>query len=524
MKKILTGLIFSIFPFFGLYSQAPADSAKVYFRIGHRYFDPSLGENSRQMNKFTEMVKKANGDNDIHRIVVRAYASPDGTSEANNRLTGYRCEELTNYLVKNTGIDPKLVKSIPEGVAWEELLRLVETTPEVPNRDKVIDVLKNTPIWIYDANGKAIDGRKHRLMQIGGGNSYRWMFNNIFPKLRNGVAVSLFLKSDIRAAIDAAATAAREAATAADAAAKAARAAADASGQASELAREYAEAVRAAEEAAERATKAAAEAGEAAKKARKAADEAETAAEAAANAEEVEEAKAKAAEAYAAKETAEAARDAAEAALAEAEAARKTAEEIALKAGYKLNQTEVTDSVADTDKPVIPPYHRFALKTNLLYDAALMPNLELEWLIRPNWSVALEGNVAWWKNDPKHQYYQILMISPEVRYHIKPRAPWHGMYVGIFAGGGKYDLENKKTGYHGEGVMAGASFGYMWPITRCLSLEAGIGVGYLYSKYKEYVPFDGHYLYQRTKTLNYFGPLKLKFSFVWRFYDINKHR
>ena len=76
----------------------------------------------------------------------------------------------------------------------------------------------------------------------------------------------------------------------------------------------------------------------------------------------------------------------------------------------------------------------------------------------------------------------------------------------------------------GEGGMAGLSFGYMWPITRNLSLEAAIGAGYMYTRYKEYEPYEGHYLYMRTKSMNYFGPLKVKFQLVWRFNDINKHK
>ncbi len=170
------------------------------------------------------------------------------------------------------------------------------------------------------------------------------------------------------------------------------------------------------------------------------------------------------------------------------------------------------------------PFQKFALKTNLLYDAALMPNLEIECMFNHRWSMLVEGNVAWWKNDPKHKYYQIMMISPEVRRWFFTKDYWHGMYVGIFAGGGMYDLENGGTGYRGEGGMVGLSVGYMWPITRYLSLEAGLGAGYMFTRYKEYVPHDGHYLYLRTKDLNYFGPLKAKLSIAWRFNDINKSK
>lgn len=161
-------------------------------------------------------------------------------------------------------------------------------------------------------------------------------------------------------------------------------------------------------------------------------------------------------------------------------------------------------------------HHYFALKTNLLYDAALMPNLELEWLINDNWSVAIEGDIAWWK--PRYnKVYRLEVLSPEVRYHIRPRAPFHGMYVGVFGGAGVYQLENGGDGYRGEGGMGGVSFGYMWPISKHLSFEAGIGAGYMHTRYKVYESREGHKLYMRTKTLNYFGPLKLKFSIAWRF-------
>ena len=73
-----------------------------------------------------------------------------------------------------------------------------------------------------------------------------------------------------------------------------------------------------------------------------------------------------------------------------------------------------------------------------------------------------------------------------------------------------------------EAVMAGLSYGYMFPIGRRLSLEAGIGIGYLHTEYEEYLPVDGHYVYQQTSRTNYFGPVKLKFALVWRLWNVNK--
>lgn len=155
------------------------------------------------------------------------------------------------------------------------------------------------------------------------------------------------------------------------------------------------------------------------------------------------------------------------------------------------------------------------IKSNLLYDAVLMPSLEVEYRFNENWSAAVEGNMAWWHNDGKHKYYQLATIIPEVRWWFKPQGERRGHYLGLFGGGGWYDLENGGTGYKGTGGMVGISYGYMFPVGKYFAFEAGAGVGYLHTKYEEYYPMDGHYAYQQTSRTNFFGPLKLKFAFVW---------
>ena len=168
------------------------------------------------------------------------------------------------------------------------------------------------------------------------------------------------------------------------------------------------------------------------------------------------------------------------------------------------------------------PLHRLALKTNIIYDLALMPSLEVEYMINERWSVNAEGEVAWWKKNGKHKYYQIATLSPEVRYWFKTKKRWHGHYVGLFGGGSWYDLENGKRGYKGEFWKAGLSYGYMFPIGRSLSFEAGLGLGFLRTWYEEYLPIDGHYVYQQSSRTNWIGPVKLKFTLVWRLWDENK--
>lgn len=166
------------------------------------------------------------------------------------------------------------------------------------------------------------------------------------------------------------------------------------------------------------------------------------------------------------------------------------------------------------------PFHLpLIFKSNLIYDAMLAPSLEIEYVIDDHWSAAVETSIAWWHNSHKHWYYQIATLIPEVRYRINARKPGHYHTVGLFGGAGWYDLEYKKTGYKGELWMAGVSYSYTIPINRQLGLEFGAGLGFMSAKHEEYLPIDGHYVYQQTSRTSFFGPLRLKCALL---FDVNR--
>ena len=158
----------------------------------------------------------------------------------------------------------------------------------------------------------------------------------------------------------------------------------------------------------------------------------------------------------------------------------------------------------------------WALKTNLLYDAVLSPSIEVEYRFAPHWSAHADFAIAWWSKKKEHKYYQIAQLSPEIRYWFNDKKFWKGHYIGAFVGAGHYDLENGKDGYKGEFMMTGLSYGYMFPIGKYLSIDAGIGVGYLHTEYEEYLPIEGHYVYQQTSRTTYVGPVKARLSLVWQ--------
>lgn len=165
-----------------------------------------------------------------------------------------------------------------------------------------------------------------------------------------------------------------------------------------------------------------------------------------------------------------------------------------------------------------------ALKTNLLFDAALMPNVEIEVPVGKRWSVNGEYAFPWWQFDRGKYCMQVLMGGLEGRYWLgsrksrEDREVLTGHFLGLYAGGGKYDLQWGEKGYQGEFfITAGVSYGWATRIARHLHLEFNIGIGLLRTDYRHYHARDNYQtlLWQENGKYTWFGPTKAKISLVW---------
>lgn len=170
--------------------------------------------------------------------------------------------------------------------------------------------------------------------------------------------------------------------------------------------------------------------------------------------------------------------------------------------------------------PQSPPVASyFALKSNLLYDALLVPNLSLEASIGSGWTLGAGGMLAWWSKDAKHRYWRIYGGDLEIRKYfgtLSKSKPLQGHHLGIYGDFLTYDFEFGAKGYQSKATYAaGIKYGYSHPIANRLNLDFALGIGYLHSNYKTYVPRDGCYVYQETKKQKWLGPTQAEISLVW---------
>lgn len=169
------------------------------------------------------------------------------------------------------------------------------------------------------------------------------------------------------------------------------------------------------------------------------------------------------------------------------------------------------------EPPPVASY--FALKSNLLYDALLIPNLSLEASIGSGWTLGAGGMLAWWSKDAKHRYWRIYGGDLEIRKYfgtLSKSKPLQGHHLGIYGDFLTYDFEFGAKGYQSKATYAaGIKYGYSHPIANRLNLDFALGIGYLHSNYKTYVPKDGCYVYQETKKRKWLGPTQAEISLVW---------
>lgn len=552
MRKVLVTLMVMILALESASGQesscADTLSSRIYFRTGRSELEPSYRNNATSLSDAVGLLRKLKGDTAIvfRQLRLESGASPEGFSKINDRLSLDRGTVIRNYFIREVPLADSLVSLNSQGVDWDGLIRLV-TASQMPYKEEVLNILHNTPEWVFK-NKKVVDSRKRQLGVLRGGKAWNYMLRHFFPELR-GASISVVceydtipdhsvsiaqatdfsFKANVSAdkALAAAARAEHEAGIAVAAAAEAVSAAKETFVEGKKITQEQADVIRAA---ATRASEAAKRAQSAADAAIETADEAFVeAAEARRNAEEVLAAIGDVPADHVARVNAEAvvaktqaqADEAVERARAAAEKAKRAAAEAA-EAAAMARETSV-----EAEERVRKPF-QMAVKSNLLYDAALVPNIGAEFYLGRGWTIGASWMHAWWKNDRANNYWRIYGGELDVRKYLGKRArqkTFMGHHLGLYLQALTYDVELGGKGYMGGkpgGKLldkatcgVGIEYGYSLPVARRLNLDFGIGVGYLTGEYRVYNPADTHYVWEQTKQRHWFGPTKAEVSLVW---------
>lgn len=158
-------------------SAQPYDSLMVYFRQGSSAFESEFMDNKLRCDQFIEhiLVMHASTTFTIYRIDFVGHASPEGSIALNDKIAKKRAENVVKYLHTKLQFDDSsvLITSVSED--WPGLADLIVADDEMPNKDKVLDIVRNESLGVY--REKEL---KEKYPQ-----EWNYMLKKHFPSMRN---------------------------------------------------------------------------------------------------------------------------------------------------------------------------------------------------------------------------------------------------------------------------------------------------------------------------------------------------
>lgn len=151
--------------------------AFVEYPINQSVILNDFGNNHNILQQLrTGLDKIFSNDNlDISQVEIRGYASPEGPSALNQKLSVARADAMKEYLLKNfPDINSNIIKVTYGGEDWKKLEELIEKS-NYAEKDQILSIIRNT---------ENVDLRKSKLKTLNSGSAHRKMAKEVYPQIR----------------------------------------------------------------------------------------------------------------------------------------------------------------------------------------------------------------------------------------------------------------------------------------------------------------------------------------------------
>ena len=528
MKKFLLVLFVSTLSAFAAYAQVSREdvekSVKVYFRQSESKLDVDYMDNKAALQKFAEEVKMYYNDPSARfgQVHIISGVSPEGSKQINDHIARMRAQSIVSWINREIKADVGYrVETM--GIDWSKLVELVEKDVNVPYRDEVLDILKNLPVSTIK-NGVELTPRFTALRTMRKGEPYKYIFDNLFTQMRFAAARIEFWREIIPVLNITSELPLRFPAEGGKGVVAFTKSIEDNIIPPAECPSEWIKSLQS------------------------------SATDATFDVEPNDSTEPRTStvsiryydKVYDVPVEQEGKKEEIVPEKDWIESITPTEEGISYTVAQNLSEEprtatitvesygekhEVTVNQAGA-KPSCKPFY-MGIKTNMLYDLGAIPNIGAEFYLGANFSIVGNWQYSWWKSDKKAWYWRTYGGDVALRYWMGKASrnkPLTGHHLGLYGQMITYDFEVGGRGYIADsgfgkdksedGTLgwnwaAGLEYGYSLPIARRLNIDFTLGVGYHWGNFKEYLPIDGHYVWQATKRRQYIGPTKLEVSLVW---------
>ena len=502
--------------------QSRQDSLTVMYRVGSGDVEPQYDDNEAAISSFIDRLQKIADDplRRVKRISFRGLTSPDGVSTYNLELADVRGHSLADYIVSR--IDTTKIKVVVEksGIAWAELAQLVAAS-DMDHRDEVLNIINNVPVWVK-SSGKIVSSRKAQLMQMHYGNTYRYMAKRFFPLLRRAEARIAYVE-------DAAADEKKDLTISGEVIGDIV---ATELGTGREIARGSVSGMVDGE-----ITDIDHERGivtvRGKVRGRSSGDITGSVTGTVIGTTSISGKDPIVVKGPIRIDDADSIRingswdeKRGVAVTGNVSGTLSVVDTVYIDPPKPVEAVEpepvMDDAVIEEERQIVikeyKPFH-MAFKTNLLYDAALVPNIGIEFHLGRRWSLGGDWMYAWWKQDQKKRSWRCYGGELELRKYFGRKSaerPLSGHHFGLYFQGATYDISVGGKGNLSKlSYGAGLEYGYSLPVSRSLNIDFGIGGGYFGGKYDVYEHSGSRNEWISSNKRHWFGPTKLEISLVW---------
>lgn len=153
--------------------------ANIGFVVGRTEIQPDYGNNQMELGRIRNSIESVRNDSAATTtgLLLKGYASPEGTWERNNQLAKGRIESLRHYVIGEMNVPDDIVSTSYQPEDWEGFREFVvdhRDSPQLPHADKILKIIDKQ--WHPD--------KKLAHIAMTYPKEYRYLLLNCFPDLR----------------------------------------------------------------------------------------------------------------------------------------------------------------------------------------------------------------------------------------------------------------------------------------------------------------------------------------------------
>ena len=197
---ILIALLLSVSEY--IHSQEGRTEVRVIFRVNNATIDDDYSNNAKCLSEISSFLQSIKQDStaSILKVTFCGSASPEGSYQLNYKLAQARLRALESIVRSKIEIPDSIRTRNDEYISWELLKEQVGKS-DLPQKELVLDVIKQKARLVDYSGGRKIDHRIVTLQALEGGKTWKQLHELCFEQMRNACVIFVTYKKERPSAV-----------------------------------------------------------------------------------------------------------------------------------------------------------------------------------------------------------------------------------------------------------------------------------------------------------------------------------